>query len=325
MSSSTPGPGAQGAAGTSQILQPNPYAQVDPTGPGTQPSGPVGMRPSPHLHTSHVAQQREVQSRDPPQVHNPNLPYSNPQTPSEHHPSHSHLRGPSVNDPYRPRDPREPRDLRDPRDYHEFNTRNHERDMSRELQERADVLLREREQRESLSRPGPPSQLHQDSRYQPTPGPDRVYPPAPRSHTPLSRSEHPSLSHPQPHSMLPESGRPAYGQRPEEPRHTYPNPYGRPRDDQLTERIREEQAQQARLRGGDEFLNRDRDQHMRNQEFRDTRYRDEIMRRDQRLPGGLPPTGPSHGQPGHEQARSHGPPGMDWTSAVPRPQEGWRR
>ncbi|KAL5390137.1 hypothetical protein PMIN02_007089 [Paraphaeosphaeria minitans] len=42
------------AGGTLQLLQPNPYAQVNPPGMKSQPSAPIGMRPSPILHANHV-------------------------------------------------------------------------------------------------------------------------------------------------------------------------------------------------------------------------------------------------------------------------------
>ena len=84
-------PGTPTASGL--ILQPNPYAQVDPPGSNAPPSGALGMRPSPHLHTSHVAQPRDIpRQNEHAQAQNANLSYSNPQTPIEH-PSHQPPRG----------------------------------------------------------------------------------------------------------------------------------------------------------------------------------------------------------------------------------------
>jgi hypothetical protein len=317
MGNGTPVQAPQPAPGTSQILQPNPYAQVDPPGSTSQSSAPVGMRPSPHLHSSHVVQSRDMQGRnEQSQVHNANLPYSNPQTPSELHPAQQHMRGPSMTEHYRARDSRD--------FHHDFDTRNHERDVSRELSNRTDAMLRDRES--FMSRTGVATPGHQDLRYPHPPQGERAYP-GQRSHTPLSRAEHsqhPPLQHGPPHSMLTESGHPAYGQRPQEDfahRHRDPFP---PRDERgLADRIRDDQLQQARMRGigihGDDFLNQMRDREMREREMRDqnARYRDDLLRRESRLPPAGPSAGPGHVQPGqqHEQRPSMGGP-PDWTSAV---------
>ncbi|KAF2658992.1 hypothetical protein K491DRAFT_224554 [Lophiostoma macrostomum CBS 122681] len=281
MSSSTPVQAPQPAPGSSQILQPNPYAQVDPPGSTSQVSAGVGMRPSPHLHTTHAVQPRDMQSRnEQSQVHNANLPYSNSQTPSELHPAQQHLRGPSMTEHYRARDARD--------FHHDFDTRNHERDVSRELSNRTDAILRDREA--LMSRMGGATPSHQDLRYPHPPPGERAYP-GQRSHTPISRSEHPqhpSLQHGPPHSMLTDGGHPAYGQRQqEEPAHRY--------RDQMRGRERE----------------------LRDRELRDqtARYHDDLLRRDSRLPPAGPAGGPGHVQPGHEQRPPLGGP-PDWTSAV---------
>lgn len=276
-----------GTPGTLGILQPNPYAQVEPPGANGQP-GPMGMRPSPHLHTSHVMQQRDLSGRNEhAQSQNGNLSYSNPQTPIEH-PSHQSSRGPNVSEAYRPRDPRE--------SHHEFEPRHHsDRDTSRELSQRADML------REQLR--------HEDLRYQ-TSHHDRSYL-SQRSHTPLARSEHsqpPPLQHP-PHSSLG-----AYSQRPPEEHRAYP-PFN-PRDRSLTERIREEHAQQQQAAmNRDEHMRREEDRQMRE---RDAQMRDNLMRRDMRGP----PPGPTAGS-GQDQ-RPTGPGSMDWTGRHPQ-ERGWQR
>lgn len=307
---------SQPAAGTTQILQPNPYAQVDLPGSSSQPSGPVGMRPSPHLHTSHIAQQRELHSRnEQSQVHNAGLAYSNPQTPNQHHPGPQHIRGASVADQYRARDPR---DL-----HHDFDARNTERDMSRELSQRADALLRER--RESLlsnshlrSTAPPPS--HQDSRYQ-TQQQDRGYG-MQRAHTPLSRPDHgppPPLQHP-PHSSLGDGSHPLYGRQQEDPSHRFRDPFSR--DARITERIREEQAQQHAALGRDDLLGREREmreREMRNQEMRERELRErDAQWRDSMLRRGPPPP------PGSGQDQRPGPP-TDWASAVRHQDNRWQR
>lgn len=308
---------AQQGPGSAQILQPNPYAQVDPPGTSSQPSGPVGMRPSPHLHTSHV-QQQEMQGRsmnERAQSHNTNLAYSNPQTPSDGLPphQHQHLRGPSMAEPLRARDI-------------EFDARNRERDVGRELSQRADMLMRERDGNfagSHLRGGGPPSQSTQDLRYTSQPPPDRGYLPPGRSHTPLSRpehsqpppqhSQHPSLQHP--HTVLLDN---VYRQQQEEShqarlREAYQRE-GQPRDpqsDRFAERIREEQVahQQARIRN-EELFARERDARE-----RDARFREEMMRRERErgAPAPLPQQGQQQGQQGQAA--------KDWTMGVRRP---WR-
>jgi hypothetical protein len=310
MSGNTAPQTAQTPAGTSQILQPNPYAQVDPSGNGSQPVGPGDMRPSPHH--PNAAQQRDMQGRnEQAQVHNANLPYSGPQTPSEHHPGHQHLRGPSISEQYR---------SRDARDFRGFESQIPDRDSSRELSERADFLLRE--QRDALlPRAGGPQQAHQDLRYQPAPHNDRGFP-TQRSRTPLSRPEHAQhapLQHPVTHSLLSENRGVPYGQRPQEkPRQPYREAY-LGRDDRLTDRVREEHAY-ARMQQ-EEYMNRDHELREREMRDRDARYGHEMLRRDSRLPGPHPP--PPQ-QAHHEQRASHGGP-MDWTNAVPRQQERWQQ
>ncbi|KAI4944575.1 hypothetical protein J4E91_008578 [Alternaria rosae] len=299
------------------ILQPNPYAQVDPPGSGVPPSGPMGMRPSPHLSTSHIAQQQRDSSgrNDHSQASNANLSYSNPQTPNEH-PAHPFQGLSRLTEPYRPRDPREA---------HDFDPRHSDRDTSRELSQRADYL------REQLSNPtlratGPP--VHEDLRYQPQ---DRGYL-SQRSQTPLSRPEHgqpPPLQHP-PHSSLGVANHSLYGQRPpEESQHHFMR---NPRDRSMTDRIREEQAQaqhQAAM-NREEHMRREveqnsREREMRERDARDAHYRDSIMRGRQDMRGPPPPQ-PSSG-PGsiHDPRPPAGP--MDWTNGVRHPQDRgpWQR
>jgi hypothetical protein len=296
ISGNPPAPPGQPAAGTSQILQPNPYAQVDPPGGNAQPVGPGGMRPSPH-HPA-PAQQRDMQRNEQAQMHNANVPYSGPQTPSEHHSGHLHLRNASISEQYR---------SRDARDYR-YEPPIADRDSSRELSERADFLLRE--QREGLMSRGVDL--------------NRGYP-TQRSRTPLSRSEHAQhapLQHPVTHSMLPESRGVAYVQRSqEEPPHHYREAYP-PRDDRLASRMREEQVYASMQR--EEAMNQ-REREFREREMREReRYGQEMMRRDSRLPGPPPPPPQQAQQAHHEQRASHGGP-MDWTSAVPRGQERWQQ
>jgi serine/arginine repetitive matrix protein 2 len=212
---------------------------------------------------------------------------------------------------------------RDARDFHhDFDTRNHERDVSRELSNRTDAILRDREA--LMSRMGGATPSHQDLRYPHPPPGERAYP-GQRSHTPISRSEHPqhpSFQHGPPHSILTDGGHPAYGQRQqEEPAHRYREAFP-PRDERgLVERIREEQHQQARMRGlpPDDYMSqmRGRERELRDRELRDqnARYHDDLLRRDSRLPPAGPAGGPSHVQPGHEQRPPLGGP-PDWTSAV---------
>ncbi|KAF3042175.1 hypothetical protein E8E12_008399 [Didymella heteroderae] len=298
------------SAASSQILQPNPYAQVDPPGAGAPPSGPMGMRPSPHLRTSHVAQQRDVSSRnDHSQAQNTGLTYSNPPTPNEH-PAHSSMRGPgSITESYRPRDPR---DL-----HHDLESRNSDRDTSRELSQRTEYL------REQLANPHLRSTpVHEDLRYQPQQQ-DRGYL-SQRSHTPLSRNEAgqqpPPLQHP-PHSSLGTNNHPLYGQRLSEEPSRFSQPF--PRDRGIADRIRQESAQQQQAAlNREEQMRREgqmREQEMRDRELRerDAHFRESLMRgnvgqygRAEQRP---PPTGPS----GH----------MDWTSGVNRPpqRDGWQR
>jgi serine/arginine repetitive matrix protein 2 len=297
---------AQALNASSQILQPNPYAQVDPPGSGVPPPGPMGMRPSPHLSTSHIAQQHRDSSgrNEHSQASNANLSYSNPQTPNEH-PAHPFQGLSRLTEPYRPRDSR---------DAQEYDPRHSDRDTSRELSQRTEYL------REQLSNPalratGPP--MHEDMRFQPQ---DRGYL-SQRSHTPLSRSEHgqpPPLQHP-PHSSLGVANHSLYGQRPpEEPQHRFLRD---PRDRSMTDRIREEQAQaqhQAAM---------NRDEHMRRETERDARER-EIRERDAQdahirntmIRGraemrGPPPPQPNSG-PGsiHDPRPPTGP--IDWASGV---------
>lgn len=310
---------AQHAQALNASLQPNPYAQVDPPGSGAPPSGPMGMRPSPHLSTSHLAQQRDSSGRNEhSQASNANLSYSNPPTPNEH-PGHHSLRGlGGMNEPYRPRDSR---------DAHDLDSRHSDRDTSRELSQRTDYL------REQLSNPalrsnGPP--LHEDLRFQPQ---DRGYM-SQRSHTPLSRPEHgqpPPLQHP-PHSSLGLANHSLYGQRPpEEPTHRF---FRDPRERSLTER-RQEQAQVAQAQhqaamNRDEHMRRENEmremREMREREMireRDAHYRESIMRgRDMR--GGHPPPGSGPGSgPGPDQR----PPTADW-NGVRHHQDrsgGWQR
>lgn len=303
-------PGTPGASAL--ILQPNPYAQVDPPGTSAPPTGPMGMRPSPHLHTSHIVQQRESSGRNEhSQAQNANLPFSNPQTPIEHSGHHS-SRGPSnIPESYRPRDLRELNqdyDSRHPSD----------RDTGRELSQRADLL------REKLTNPalrsGP---SHDDLRYQPQRHDRSVFPQ--RSHTPLSRSEHnqpPPLQHP-PHSSLGANNHSLYGQRPpEEPPHRSFQPFN-PRDRSLTERLREEQAQQQAMNHEDFLRREDEQRQLRDRELRDVHMRESLLRRDIRGP--LPP-GSAPG-PVQDQRMPAGPGSMDWTSALRNKQDrpGWQQ
>ncbi|CAI6333498.1 unnamed protein product [Periconia digitata] len=305
MTASTSAPHAQGA--TSQILKPNPYAQVDPPGPGVQPSGPVGMQPSPHLHMSHAASQRELHSRNEhSRNHNAAMGYSNSPTPNEHHPMPQHMRAPSMADQFRGRDPR------DPRDVHDFDARNPERDMSRELAHRGDAL------RETyLSRSTGPPQSHIDSRYQAPQ--DRGFAPQ-RTQTPISRSEHGPplpLQHP-PHSSLGDSNHALYGQRQEESLPRFRDAY--PIDPRVSERMREEQAQQHPASRDDPYAReRDmREREMRDREMRDREMRDREMQEAQyqnmmRRPG-APPQG--HDQRGGPPAQP-----MEWARHPPPHQQ----
>ena len=301
------------SAASSQILQPNPYAQVDPPGAGAPPSGPLGMRPSPHLRTSQVAPQREIPSRNEhSQVQNTGLAYSNPPTPNEH-PAHQSLRGSGgMTEPYRARDPR---DL-----HHDLESRNSDRDTSRELSQRTEYL------REQLANPHLRSTpMHDDLRYQPQQQ-DRGYL-SQRSHTPLSRNDGgqqpPPLQHP-PHSSLGANNHPLYGQRLSEEPSRFSQPF--PRDRGIADRIRQESAQQQQAAlNREEQMRREsqmREQEMRDREHRerDAHFRESLMRGSVggygRAPGSdqrQPPTGPS----GH----------MDWTNGVNRPpqRDGWQR
>lgn len=202
---------AQAVASGAQILQPNPYAQVEPPGTSAPPSGPMGMRPSP-LH-NHLAQQREALNRNElSQAQNGNLSYSTPQTPVDQPGGHpGHRSSGSINEPYRPRDAR---DLR-------FDARTSDRDTSRELSQRTEYL------QERLR--------SEETRYQPPQ--DRGYM-GQRSQTPLSRMESaqpPQLQHP-PHSSLGTGNAPLFNQRP--PEDLYSQTF--PRDRNL-DRMREEQ------------------------------------------------------------------------------------
>jgi serine/arginine repetitive matrix protein 2 len=306
---------------SAQILQPNPYAQVDPPGSGVPPPGPMGMRPSPHLPTSHIVQQRDSSGRNEhSQASNANPSYSNPQTPNEH-PGHHPLHGLNrLNEPFRPRDTREA---------HDFDPRHSDRDTSRELSQRTEYL------REQLSNPalrstGPP--LHEDLRFQPQQ--DRGGYLSQRSQTPLSRSEHgqpPPLQHP-PHSSLGAANHPIFGQRPpEEPPHRFLREPHR----SMTERLREEQvqaqAQHHAAMSREDHMRREaearemRDRDMRSHEARDAHYRESIMRgRDMRGPPLPPGSGP--GPAPDQRAPPTGP--MDWVSGVRHPQGGrggWQR
>jgi serine/arginine repetitive matrix protein 2 len=303
---------AQALSASSQILQPNPYAQVDPPGSGVPPAGPMGMRPSPHLSTSHIAQQQRDSSgrNDHSQASNANLSYSNPQTPNEH-PEHPFQGLSRLTEPYRPRDPR---------DAHGFDPRHSDRDTSRELSQRTEYM-REQLSNPSIRATGPP--MREDIRYQPQ---DRGYL-SQRSQTPLSRSEHgqpPPLQHP-PHSSLGVANHSLYGQRPpEESQHRFMRD---PRDRSMTDRILEEQAQaqhQAVL-NRDEHMRREaeqslREREMRERDARDAHYRDSIMRGRQQDLRGPPQQQPSSG-PGsiHDPRPPAGP--MDWVSGVRHPQD----
>ncbi|CBY01109.1 hypothetical protein LEMA_P022390.1 [Plenodomus lingam JN3] len=316
--STTSGQHSQAASASAQILQPNPYAQVDPPG-SAPPPGPMGMRPSPHLHTSHIAQQRDASGRNEhSQTQNANLTYSNQQTPNEH-PGHPQLGGlRSLNEPYRPRDPREP--------HRDIDSRNSDRDTGRELAQRTEYL------REQLSNPalrsaGPP--MHEDMRYHPQ---ERSYHPQ-RSQTPLSRPEHgqtPQLQHP-PHSSLGVANHPLYSQRPpEEPAHRFSQPTF-PRERSIAERMRDEQAQQAQQHAAmnrEEQMRRDReremhDRELREREMQDARYRENLMRsRDMRGPP--PPPQGSGPEQRPDQRAPTGPGHMDWSRHA-QDRGGWQR
>ncbi|KAL6704571.1 hypothetical protein ACN47E_008081 [Coniothyrium glycines] len=300
---------SQAAAASAQILQPNPYAQVDPPG-SAPPPGPMGMRPSPHLHTSHLTQQRELGNRNEhSQVQNAGLTFSNPPTPNEHS-GHTSLRGPSnAPEPFRPRDTR---------DTHGIDPRSSDRDTSRELSQRAD-FLREQHSTPALRSTG--ALLHEELRYQPQ---DRAYL-SQRSQTPLSRMEHsqpPPLQHP-PHSSLGVANHPMYGQRSiDEPQHRYAQPL--PRDRSIADRMREDQAQQQAAMSQDD-LNRQNEREARERGLRerDVQFRDSRMRPSN---FGGPPPPPPGSQP--EQRQEQRLPGsMDWVSAVRHPQDrgGWPR
>jgi serine/arginine repetitive matrix protein 2 len=191
----------------------------------------------------------------------------------------------------------------------EFDPRTGDRDMSREIQHRADVLLREREPMMSRSTGPPPA--HQDPRFQPTPQ-DIAYGGQQRSHTPLSRSDHgpPPLQHP-PRSSLGDS-HPLFS-GPPRPEERFRDPFARENN-----RLREEQTQREELFAGH------RDRERREREFHELRERDTQMQRE-RMMGRGPPQGPpapdQRGTPGPPQ----GPGGMDWANAVPRQHGEWRR
>lgn len=318
--STTAGQHAQAVNASSQNLQPNPYAQVDPSGSGVPPQAPRGMRPSPHLHTSHV--QRDVPGRNEhSQTQNATLSYVNSQTPNEH-PGHKQLGGPrGLNEPYRPRDHRE------------LDLRSTDRDTGRELAQRTEYM------REQLSNPalrstGPP--MHEDLRYQQQ---DRGYLPQ-RSQTPLSRPEHgqtPQLQHP-PQSSLGVANHSLYGQRaPEEPTHRFSQPnYSRERS--IADRMRDEQAQQAQqaqqhaAMNRDEHMRRERehnmheremhDREMRERELQDARIRESVMR-SREMRGGVPPLGSGPEQRPDPRAPT-GPPQVDWTRH-PHDRASWQR
>ncbi|KAA8625728.1 hypothetical protein A1F94_000786 [Pyrenophora tritici-repentis] len=323
---------AQALNASAQILQPNPYAQVDPPGSGGPPSGPMGMRPSPHLPASHISQQRDSSGRnDHSQTSNANLSYSNPQTPNElsgQHPFQSLNR---LTEPYRPRDPRDAHDM----DHRQIS----DRDTSRELSQRTDYL------RDQLSNPvsratGPP--MHEDMRYQPQ---DRVYL-SQRSQTPLSRPDHgqpPPLQHP-PHSSLGVANHSLYSQRvPDEPSHHFMRD---PQNRSISNRIREEHAQmqhhhhaaahrEEHVRRENEMREREmreremrdhemRDRDMRERSARDAHYRESIMRgRDMRGPP--PPPGSGPGSMSDQRPPPTTP--MDWVNGVRHQQERgpWQR
>ena len=293
--STTSAQNPQAPGSSAQILQPNPYGLLEPPGPGAPPASSLGIRPSPHIHASHSAQQSESSGRNEhSQAQTANLTYPNPRTAGGEQPNHQHLRGPStIADPYRPRDPRD--------SHRDFDARASDRDTGRELAQRTDYL------REQLSNPthrssNPP--LHEDLRYPPQ---ERNYL-SQRSQTPLSRPEHgqpPTLQHP-PHSSLGAGS--LYSQRlPEESSHRF-QPFSRDRG--LTERIREEQAQQQAAMG------RDRDEYARRETERDImreREMRENMMRARDIRG--PPPPPPGSQP--DQRPPSGV--MDWTSAVRHP------
>ncbi len=302
--STTSAQNPQAPGSSAQILQPNPYGSLEPPGSGAPPAGSLGIRPSPHLHSSHSTQQTESSGRNEhSQTQTANLTYPNPRATNEQS-SHQHLRGPSnAADPYRPRDPR---DLRD--SHRDFDARTSDRDTGRELAQRTDYL------REQLSNPAmrstnPP--MHEDLRYPPQ---ERNYL-AQRSQTPLSRSDHgqpPPLQHP-PHSSLGAGS--LYGQRhPEEPSHRYSQPF--PRDRGIADRIREEQAQQQAAMSREDYSRREAEREMRDREIR------ESMMRGRDIRGPPPPPPPPGSGPGSQQDQRPPPSGpMDWTSAVRHPHD----
>jgi serine/arginine repetitive matrix protein 2 len=173
--------------------------------------------------------------------------------------------------------------------------------------------------------------MHEELRFAPHQQPDRGYM-GQRSHTPLSRSEHgqpPPLQHP-PHSSLGANNHSIYGPRQaEEPQQRYTPFESRGRS--FTERIREDQAQQAAMQ------QREREEYARQEsarereiQMRDAHMRDSLMRRDMR--GQMPPN--STPGPGQEQRPPTGPgpgpgPGPhDWASAVrqhPQERPSWPR
>ncbi|KAI8940886.1 hypothetical protein NX059_002146 [Plenodomus lindquistii] len=311
--STTAGQHSQGASASALVLQPNPYAQVDPPG-SAPPPGPIGMRPSPHPHTSHIAQQRDASVRNEhSQTQNANLSYSNPQTPNEH-PGHPQLGAPrGLNEPYRPRD------LRDP--HRDLESRNSDRDTGRELAQRTEYL------HEQLSNPtmrsaGPP--MHENMRFQPQ---DRPYLPQ-RSQTPLSRPEHsqtPQLQHP-PHSSLGVANQPIYGQRShDEPTHRFQQP-SYSHDRIMADRARDEQAQQAQHQAvmeRDEHMRRERDRDIgeRERQLQDARYRENFMR-NREIRGQPPPGSGTEQRPDPRAPTGPGP--MDWTRHQ-QDRGGWQR
>jgi serine/arginine repetitive matrix protein 2 len=305
------------SAVSSQILQPNPYAQVDPPGAGAPPSGPMGMRPSPHLRTSHVAQPRDGPSRNEhSQSQNAGLTYSNPPTPNEH-PGHASMRGPGgMAESYRARDPR---DL-----HHDLESRNSDRDTSRELSQRTEYLREQLANQQHMRS----ASVQEDLRYQ-SQQQDRGYMPQQRSHTPLAKNEGagqqpPPLQHP-PHSSLGANNHPLYGQRLSEEPSRFSQSF--PRDRGIADRIRQESAQQQQAAlQREEQMRREgqmREQEMRDRELRerDAHFRENLMR------GNIGPYG--RGPPPEQRQQPPAGPGghMDWGNGGGRPvqRDGWQR
>ena len=250
---------AQQPAGTAPVLQPNPYAQLDPT-VNSQTTNVGSMRPGSHFHAGQLPPPRDMGSRaNAPQAHLANPAYSSLAT---NEPSHAnHRRGPSDAIEMLPSLARAHETLRQ---FHE-----------QPLQERASLP------------PLPDFHPALQSRHPPAQQPplERTFLGA-RSMTPLARPEHPQQHLPPPPPFPQRFPPTALGDTVPHPSHPHrlrdsltavPPPLGdAPHHD----------ARDYHLGGRDDYLARERD----------VRMREDLARRerDGRLIGiGLPPPPPS--------------------------------